>query len=113
MKDPTKYSINLSFEEIRLPPFEDILIVGKKCPQGKIGLYKSFEYLIPNEFKVFEVTDNIVEAVFINKRILKKITKDKIIEILKAQVFPYISESEVLKVDFKLKIFYESIEGEL
>lgn len=113
MKDPTKYSINLSFEEIRLPPFEDILIIGKKCPQGKIGLYKSFEYLIPNEFKVFEVTDSIVEAIFINKRILKKINKDKIIEILKVQVFPYVSEAEVLKVDFKLKLFYESIEGDL
>ena len=25
-----KYSVKLSFEEIRLPPFEDILILGKK-----------------------------------------------------------------------------------
>ncbi len=107
-----KYSINLSFEEIRLPPFEDILIIGKKCPHGKIGLYKSFQYLIPNEFEVFEIDDEIIEAVFINKKVLKKFDKDRIIKILKNKVFPYVSECEILKVEFKIEIFYESIEGE-
>lgn len=107
-----KYSVQLSFEEIRLPPFEDILILGKKCPHGKIGVYKSFEFLVPNEFDVFEIDDVIVDAVFINKRVLKKMDKDRIIKILKDKVFPFISECEILKVDFKLKIFYDSIEGE-
>ena len=72
-----KYSIKLSFEEIRLPPFEDILVLGKKNPQGKIGLYKSFELLVPNEFEVFEVDDKVVEAIFINKRLLKKLIRVK------------------------------------
>lgn len=107
-----KFSAHLSFEEIRLPPFEDILILGKKCPQGKIGVYKSFELLVPNEFETFEVEDEIVEAIFVNKRILKKLNKEKIITILREKVFPYVSESEILKVDFKLKIFYDSVEGE-
>ena len=108
---PTKYTISLSFEEIRLPPFEDILIIGKKCPHGKTGLSRSFELLVPNEFEVFEVNDSIVGAVFINRRILKKLDKDKIVEVLKEKVFPFSSESEIVKVDFKLKLFYESIEG--
>ena len=111
-KSSRKFSVQLSFEEIRLPPFEDILILGKKCPQGKIGVYKSFELLVPNEFESFEVEDEAVEAVFVNKRVLKKLNKDQIIAILREKVFPYISESEILKVDFKLKIFYDSVEGE-
>jgi hypothetical protein len=110
--DTKKYTVKLSFEEIRLPPFEDILILGKKCPQGKIGVYKSFELLVPNEFEVFEVNDVIVETVFINRRVLKKMDKDRIIRILQEKVFPYVSECEILKVDFKLKVFYDSIEGE-
>ena len=111
-KSNRKFSIQLSFEEIRLPPFEDILILGRKCPQGKIGVYKSFELLVPNEFEIFEIEDEIVEAIFVNKRVLNKLDKDKIIEILREKVFPYISESEILKVDFKLRIFYDSVEGE-
>lgn len=108
-----KFSLQLSFEEIRLPPFEDILILGKKCPQGKIGVYKSFELLVPNEYDAVEVDDENVEAVFIHKRITKKLNnQDKIIQILRQRVFPFVSESEIIKVDFKLKIFYDSLEGE-
>jgi len=107
-----KYTVQLSFEEIRLPPFEDILVLGKKCPQGKMGVSKSFDLLVPNELEAVEVDDLLVETVFISKRLLKKMNKEIIIDILKEKVFPYVSESEMLKVDFKLKIFYDSIEME-
>ncbi|MFA5324648.1 MAG: hypothetical protein WC305_00605 [Bacteroidales bacterium] len=105
-----KFSLQLGFEEIRLTPFEDILILGKKCPQGKIGVYKSFEFLGPNEFETLEIEDEYVEAIFVNKKILKKIDKDKVLAILREKVFPYISDSEILRVDFKLRIFYDSVE---
>jgi len=108
-----KFSIQLSFEEIRLPPFEDILILGKKCPHGKNGVYKSFEFLIPNEFEAFEIENENIETVFISKRVLKKMDSNDIIKILKDKVFPYVSECEIMKVDFKLRIFYDSVEGEL
>jgi len=107
-----KYAVRLSFEEIRLPPFEDILILGKKCPYGKIGVSRSFELLIPNEFIVIDIKDGPIESVIINKRVLKKMDKDKIIGILKDKVFPYVTECEILKIDFKIKIYYDLIEGE-
>lgn len=105
-----RYSVQLSFEEIKLPPFNEILVIGKKCPQGKHGLYKSFEFLVPNEYDVFEVNHEVVEAIYINRKLLNKITKDKIISILAEKVFPYTSISEIVKVDFKLKISYDNIE---
>ncbi|HEX2968178.1 MAG TPA: hypothetical protein VHO46_03665 [Bacteroidales bacterium] len=105
-----RYYVQLSFEEIKLPPFEEILIIGKKCPQGKNGLYKSFQFLVPNEYDVFEIEHDVVEAVYINRRLLNKINKDKVIEILSEKVFPFTSISEIVKVDFKLKITYDTIE---
>lgn len=107
-----KYSINLSFEEIKLPPFQDILVVGKNSPQGKIGFSKSFELLVPNGFQIVEVNDGKVEAVFINKKLLTKMSSEKIIDILKSKVFQFISEYELLKVDFKVSISYTTIEYE-
>ena len=106
-----KFAVKLSFEETRLPPFEDILILGKRCSQGKIGVYKSMELLMPNEFETLTIEDEIVETIFVNKRILKKLDKDKIIAVLRENVFPYISECEILKVDFKIRFFYDSIRG--
>jgi hypothetical protein len=107
-----KFSLQLSFEEIHLPPFEDILVLGRKCPQGRIGVYKSFELLVPNEFEVFDVDDEQVETVFINNRILKKMDKEIILQILREKVFPFVVNSEIVKVDFKLRIYYESMKGE-
>ena len=105
-----KYSVDLSFEEIKLPPFQDILILGKNSPQGKIGLTKSFELLTPNGFQILDVDHANVEAVFINRRILKKMDTGRIIEILKTKVFPFISQGELLKVNFKINISYSNIE---
>jgi len=113
MTDVKRYSINLSFEEAKLPPFQDVLILGKYSLQGKVGLGKSFELLVPNSFEMIEIDDNNVEAIFVNKRILAKIPKEKVILILAEKVFPFISEGELIKVDFHVTISYSTIEEEI
>jgi len=110
MEKTIKYSVNLSFLEIKLPPFEDILVLGKHAPHGINGVSKSFEFLIPNGFEVIETNHENIECVFINKRILFKMPKEKIMRILSERVFPYISESEIVKVDFKVTISFAEIE---
>ncbi len=112
MDKSIKYSVNLSFHEIKLPPFEDILVLGKHSPHGKTGISKSFELLIPNGFSIIESSHENVDCVFINKRILSKMTKERIIRILSEKVFPFITEAEIVKVDFKITISYSSIEEE-
>ncbi len=67
---------------------------------------------MPNGFDIIEINDGRVEAVFINKKILTKISSDKIIDILKSKVFQFISEGELVKVDFKVSISYTNIEFE-
>jgi len=98
------YSIDIRIEEIKLPPFDEILILAKNSPNGKMGIMKSFELLSPNGFELVEVEHEFVEAVFINKRILKKISLESVLKILTERVFPYISEGELLKVDLKITI---------
>jgi hypothetical protein len=113
MENIMKYSISLSFQEIKLPPFDEILVLGKNSPHGKLGISKSFELLIPNGFEVVEVDDEKVEAIFINNRIIAKLPKEKLIKLLRDKVFPYVSEGELLKVDLKITISYNSTEEEL
>ena len=105
-----KYTVNISFQEIKLPPFQDILILGANCEQGKNGIAKSFELLIPNGFKLIEVRDEVVEAIFINKRLLKKMPEERIVKILEEKVFKFISEGEILKIDFEVIMSVATIE---
>jgi len=113
-KQEMKYSINLSFQEIKLPPFDEILVVGKNSPHGKLGISKSFELLQPNGFEVIDISDEEkVEAVFVNKRILAKLSKEKLMKILRDKVFPFVTEGELLKVDLRVTISYHSTDEEL
>jgi len=114
MDSSYRFSFAIGFEEIKLPPFDDILIMAKNSPQGKIGLSKSFEMLIPNGFELFEINDDeIIEAVFIHRRILKKVGSEKVLKILQAKIFPFISEGELIKVNFRVSISIEMEENEL
>jgi len=112
-KDELNFTVSLSFEEVSLPPFRDILILGKKCPQGKIGVAKCFNLLSPEGFEMLEIDDELVEAILVSKRILKRMPPKTIIDILKTRVFPRITRGEIVKVDFSVKLYVENIGGTL
>ena len=105
-----RYNISLRFQEVRLPPFDEILVLGSKAEQGKMGIAKTFEYMVPDIFEMIEVEEDSIEAVFINRRLIKKISQDNILEILRAKVFPYVSAKEIIKVDFEVVVRYDTIE---
>lgn len=106
-----RYSVDLSIEEICLLPFKDILILGKKTHQGKIGVSKSFECLWPNTFEAVDIDNDAVETVFINKKLLKKMNRASILRVLKEKVLPGFSPTQILKIDFKIKIFCKDVQG--
>ncbi len=106
MKNAIKYAVTLSFEEIKLPPFEEILVLGKNSPHGKQGISKSFDLLIPNGFEIIDSNHQNVDCVFVNKRILAKMPKERILQILTDNIFTYVSDKEIIKVDFKVNISF-------
>ena len=105
-----RYEISLRFQEIKLPPFDEILVLGSKSEQGKMGVAKTFEHLVPEIFEMIEVPDDAIEAIFVNKRLLKKISKEDILDILREKVFPYVSAKEIIKVDLEIIVSYDTIE---
>ena len=86
------------------------MILAKNSPQGKIGLTKSIELLLPNGFELIEVEDDMIEAVFVQKNILHKVPAEKVLRILCEFVFPSISEGELVKVDFNITMSIDNIE---
>lgn len=108
-----KYSINLSFGEVKFPPFQEIFVLGKNAQQGKIGLSKSLELLAPDTFQLVDVQEDTIEAIFVEKRLLRKLPAEKIIEILRVKVFPFVAEGELMRVDFKVNISYNNFEIEV
>ena len=111
MNPAVKYSLSLAFENVSLPPFDDILILTYKSQYGKLGVSSSLNALQPERFDVLEVNDHdVVGAVVVNKRILKRLPAAAVLKILRERVFPYIHRGEIVKVDFSVKMFYDTIE---
>lgn len=67
--------------------------------------------LAPETFEMVEIDSPTIEAMLINKQILKRMPVEKVVEILKEKVFPYIIPGEVVKVDFSVMIYFEDIKG--
>lgn len=112
-QDKGTFAVSLSFEGVSLPPFKDILLLGKKCPHGKVGVSKCLHLLAPDDFELIAVEDEAMEAMLVHRRILKRMPAEKVIEILRKNVFPYITKNECVKVDFSVKISFDNIEGTL
>jgi len=102
-------TVNLSFEKTSLPPFQDIVILGKDCPLGLNGVGQCLDLLVPDGFTRHEVEDEHVAAVIINRNILRRLPSEKIIDILRQRVFPFVGSTEIVKVDFTAKISYDSL----
>ena len=110
------YTVNLDFEAIKLPPVTDILVLGKKVPQGKQGILHSFELILPDTFALHEINDPEfpnIDAVIINKTITTKLPINKLIDILKEHVFPYVSRGETIKVNISIHIYQKNITGDI
>lgn len=110
----SKYIVNMEFFTVKLPPVKDVLVLGKKYPQGKVGIMECFRFIAPDEFELFDIDDADVsaEAVVINKRILNRMPAEQVINILRTQVFPFISPGEAINVNFDIKIRIDNLEVE-
>ncbi len=58
MGTESRFHVNVRFNAISLPSVKDILILGRKHPQGKIGVMESFRFIAPDEFEMYDVSDD-------------------------------------------------------
>lgn len=107
------YGIDISFEELKLPLFHDVLILGKNAMQGKHGLRKSLDLLAPGTFQTAEsdAGHDHIAAVFVNRKLLTKIPMERIMQLLQRHVFDHVAEGELIQVDLKVRISVGNISG--
>ena len=106
-----KYGIDISFEELRLPLCNDVLILATNAAQGKQGLAKSLDLLAPGAFQTVdtETEEKHIEAVFINRKLLAKISAEQVVQLLRRHVFPSVCEGELIQVTMKVHIMMHTI----
>ncbi|WP_020586354.1 hypothetical protein [Desulfobacter curvatus] len=107
-KEKKNFFVNLSFEKTSLPPFEDILVLGQDCPLGMNGVGQCIDLLVPDGYDRFEVEDEHVAAIIVNKNVLNRISQAKLIQVLEKKVFPFVGKKEIIRVDFSIRVSYDT-----
>lgn len=107
------YNFNLSmkFVKIQFPDTGDILIVTERYPAGAQGISRSLSLAAPNDYKLIEVQHEIVEALIVKKWVLKRLPAEKVVEMMEKQVFPFVGLGECVRVDVRVEIAVEGVEG--
>ena len=95
-------SIAMSFEVVAMPPFHDILIIGRKSPHGSYGMSTCMDLLAPDCYELIEIDDEVVESILVRKALLARLPVATLIDALKQHVFPQMSLGEMMKVDMKV-----------
>ena len=108
-EDRPEVHVNLSFEDVSLPPFRDILILAKKCPQGMMGVSKCMSLLAPDEFMLVVVDSPTVEAFLASKKLLNRLPEEKITALLKDKVFPHIGKGDLVRVDIQVRMAFKNV----
>ena len=71
------------------------------------GVGQCLDLLVPDGFDRFEVEDAHVASIIVNKNILLRIKPNALIKILQEKVFPFVGRTEIIKVDFSMKVDYD------
>ena len=111
MGDNETYSITFTSEEITLPSFRDILIIGYKAKQGVYSMEHLMKLIDETKYEVvsLEHIGYDAEAMIVRSGILRKISPHNLIKALTKSVLPSIDGYELVRVECSLKISHPQI----
>lgn len=103
-----KHFIKTRIKEFVLPPFRDGLILGKNAPIGCKAMRQALELLVSTPFDHIEIDDDIIQDIIIRRTLLKRISKDKIVNFVLDNIKPLMGEDEILYLELDVEVHFES-----
>jgi len=83
MKDKSggsrKALIDLELSTFEIPPYGDILVLGKRCPIGQQAAKRMLDIVAPGQFELIGLEDDLIEALFVKKYLFLRANKERLI----------------------------------
>lgn len=106
--DPRDLTVTVHIKccDFAIPPVRDALVVGKDSPIGCEAMRRALAILQPTPFEhiVMGDTDDIVSDILIRASILKKVPRDKLVEIILRRYKPVMQSDECLHLDISAEL---------
>jgi hypothetical protein len=101
--------LRLRVKEFEMPPIKDGMIIGKRAPIGAEAMERCLTLLCTDDFTRLKLeNDEIVDAIFIRSALLKRVSSERILELVRTSLKPMMTATEILMMDLQLEITLES-----
>ncbi|MDD5581447.1 MAG: hypothetical protein PHY16_19550 [Methylobacter sp.] len=99
-----KIHITASVGEYAIPPLKDMLVMGKQAPIGCIAMRRAIELLIKTPFEHIELEDDVISDILVRRRLLKRISRDGLVNFVMTHVKPLMGPEEVMHAEIDVKV---------
>lgn len=105
MTSEKKTHISAQVAEYAIPPLKDMLVLGKNAPIGCIAMRRAIELLIKAPYEHIEIADEVISDILIRQQLLKRVSKEDLIDFVLEQIKPLMSSEEVMQAELDIKVF--------
>ena len=74
-----KALVDLELSTFEIPPYGDILVLGKRCPIGQQAAKKMLDSVAPGQFELISLEDDLIEALFVKEYLFLRANKERLI----------------------------------
>lgn len=99
-----RISLKVDMQRFRLPPIDSALIIGTRAPIGPTAMAKSLEEMVPHEFERIDIEHPRIQTILVHAAHLRRIPKERLVEILVKQAEELIDETEMLHVALDIRV---------
>jgi len=99
--------IRAQLSEFSLPPITDGLVLGKLTPIGHVAVGKALSLLTTTAFEHIQIDDDVIGDVLIRTAVLRKTSKQQIINFILQEIKPLMGAEEIIHLDIKIEVFLE------
>jgi hypothetical protein len=102
-----KHFIKARVREFTLPPINDGLVLGRMAPIGCTSFCKALELLVTIPFEHIEIEDEIIGDIVIRQAILRKVSREYLVDFVLQRIKPLMGAEEILHLDLAAEILIE------
>lgn len=96
MNVQSKHRITARISEYRVPPVDDVLVLGKAAPIGSVAMKRALGLLIAQPYEHIKLDDDTISDLLVRQAILKRLKKEALIDFVMKHIKPLIGENEIL-----------------
>ena len=103
-RDQKKIDVEMVLSEFEIPPIKDCLVIGKASPIGKNASKRMIEAVMPEQFNLISIEDDVIEAVFVKKTISQMVPEEQLKDLIMAEAKPIMLDNMIIELKCQISV---------